>query len=94
MRTVREQEEAGLVCDFCCCRHSLGKKLGQLGEVLKEAFVVSQGASASAKPLPRRAPGTPASAVGRALEKNLQFGETMPVRVVGNGKCHRGGLRW
>lgn len=94
MRTVHEQEEVGSGCGCCCCGRLLGKELGQLGEVLKEALTASQGASASTKPLPRRVPGNPAPALGWALEKKLQFWGTTPVRVVGNGECCCGGLGW
>lgn len=69
MRTVHEQEEVGSGCGCCCCGRLLGKELGQLGEVLKEALTASQGASASTKPLPRRVPGNPAPALGWALGK-------------------------
>lgn len=71
MRTVHEQEEVGSGCGCCCCGRLLGKELGQLGEVLKEALTASQGASASTKPLPRRVPGNPAP----ALRKSSSFGE-------------------
>lgn len=69
MRTVHEQEEVGSGCGCCCCGRLLGKELGQLGEVLKEALTVSQGASASTKPLPRRVPGNPCSSPGLGLRE-------------------------
>lgn len=47
MRTVCVREEVGLVCNFSCSR----QKLEQLKELLKEAFLVSQGTSASVRPL-------------------------------------------
>lgn len=52
MRTACVQEEVGLVCNFSCSR----QKLEQLRELLKEAFLVSQGISASVRPLTLPAP--------------------------------------
>lgn len=52
MRTVCVREEVGLVCNFSCSR----QKLEQLRELLKEAFLVSQGTSASIRPLTLPAP--------------------------------------
>lgn len=53
MRTAYVWEEVGLVCNFICSR----QKLEQLRELLKEAFLVSQGTSASVvRPLTLPAP--------------------------------------
>lgn len=47
MRTI----QVTLLCGFHCSRRLLGKKLEQLKEVLKETFMVSQGASTWLLPL-------------------------------------------
>lgn len=67
MRTVRVQEEVVLVSDFSCSR----QKLEQLREVLKEAFLVSQGASASIRPLTLLAPQNNCFSDGLGLKKKL-----------------------
>lgn len=87
MRTVRVQEEVVLVCNFSCSR----QKLEQLRELLKEAFLVSQDASASVRPLTLLTPENNHFSDGLGLKK-LQVWESMSNRVVVNGKCHCGGL--
>lgn len=90
MRTVHVQEEVVLVCNFSCSR----QKLEQFRELLKEAFLVSQGASASVRPLTLPAPENNGFSDGLGLKKKLKVWETMSNRVVVNGKCHCGGLGW
>ena len=90
MRTVRGQQEVGLVCNFSCSR----QKLEQLRALLKEAFLASQGASAGVRPLSRLAPESNCFTDGLGLRKKPRVRETVSNRVVVNGKCHCGGLGW
>lgn len=60
------QEEVVLVCNFSCS----SQKLEQLKEVLKEAFRVSQGASASVRPLMLLACENDSFSDGLSLKKN------------------------
>lgn len=83
------QEEVVLVSDFSCSR----QKLEQLREVLKEAFLVSQGASASVRPLTLLAPQNNCFSDGLGPKKAPSLGNNVN-RVVVNGKCHCGGLGW
>lgn len=71
MRTVRMQEEVVLVCDFSCSR----QKLEQLRELLKEAFLVSQCASASVRPLTLLAPEKNRFSDGLGLKNSSKFGK-------------------
>lgn len=90
MRTVHVQEEVVLVCNFSC----FSQKLKQLRELLKEAFRVSQGSSATVRPFMLLAHENDSFSDGLSLKKMLQVWETMSGRVVVNGKCHCGGLGW
>lgn len=77
------QEEVVLVSDFSCSR----QKLEQLREVLKEAFLVSQGASASVRPLTLLAPQNNCFSDGLGLKKKLQVWATMSTELWSMGNA-------